>query len=283
MTAAIEASGVTVRIGAKALIDGVTLAIAPGETVALVGPNGAGKSTLLRVLAGEITPRAGTVTLRGRALQSYPPPALALYRSVLSQHTTVAFPFTVGDVVRMGAGSARGSKTDALVAAALADVDLAAFEERVITTLSGGEQQRAHFARILVQLACGEAVHGPGLLLLDEPTASLDLRHQLDLLEATRRCRSRGVTIVAVLHDLNLAALFADRIAVLDHGRIVADGRPRDILTDGMLEQVFGVAGAIGRVPAHGMPFVLPHAMARTSVAVQKSASFLPRVREADF
>ena len=264
MTAAIEASGITVRIGAKALIDDVTLVIAPGETVALVGPNGAGKSTLLRVLAGEIAPRTGTVALRGRALQSYPPQALALHRAVLSQHTTVAFPFTVADVVRMGAGSARGSKAEALVAAALAEVDLAAFEERIITTLSGGEQQRAQFARILVQLACGEAVHGPGLLLLDEPTASLDLRHQLDLLEATRRCRARGVTIVAVLHDLNLAALFADRIVVLDHGRIVADGPPRDILTDAMLEQVFGVASAIGRVPADGAPFVLPHTMART-------------------
>lgn len=263
MTGAIEASGVTVRIGTKALVDGVTLTIASGETVALVGPNGAGKSTLLRVLAGEIAPRTGTVTLRGRALQSYPPQALALHRAVLSQHTMVAFPFTVADVVRMGAGSARGGKADALVAAALAEVDLAAFEERIITTLSGGEQQRAHFARILVQLACGEAVNGPGLLLLDEPTASLDLRHQLDLLEATRRCRARGVTVVAVLHDLNLAALFAGRIVVLDHGRIVADGRPRDILTDAMLEQVFGVASAIGRVPADGAPFVLPHAMAR--------------------
>jgi len=263
MTPAIEAGRIMVRIGSKALIDGVTLAIAPGETVALVGPNGAGKSTLLRVLAGEIAAQAGTVALRGRALQSYSPQALALQRAVLSQHTTVAFPFTVADVVRMGAGNARGAKADTLVAAALAEVDLAAFEERIITTLSGGEQQRAHFARILVQLACGEAVHGPGLLLLDEPTASLDLRHQLDLLEATRRCRARGVTIVAVLHDLNLAALFAGRIVVLDRGRIVADGPPRDILTDAMLEQVFQVAGAIGRVPAQGMPFVLPHTMAR--------------------
>src|SRR4029453_11572771 len=132
MTAAIEASGITVRIGAKALIDDVALAIEPGETVALVGPNGAGKSTLLRVLAGEIAPRTGTVALRGRALQSYPPQALALHRAVLSQHTTVAFPFTVADVVRMGAGSARGGKADALVAAALAEGGLAGFEERII-------------------------------------------------------------------------------------------------------------------------------------------------------
>ena len=261
MTSALAATSMTVRVGAKTLLDQLTLAIAPGETVALVGPNGAGKSTLLRALAGEIVPQAGTVALRGRPLKSYSARTLALHRAMLSQHTTVAFPFTVADVVRMGAGDRGGA--DALVASALAEVDLTAFGERIITTLSGGEQQRAHFARVLVQLACGEAIHGPGLLMLDEPTASLDLRHQLDLLEATRRRRARGVTIVAVLHDLNLAALFADRIVVLDHGRIVADGTPADIITDTMLEQVFGVTGAIGRVPSPGLPFVLPHAMAR--------------------
>jgi iron complex transport system ATP-binding protein len=263
MTAALAATSVTVRVGSKALLDQVSLTIAPGETVALVGPNGAGKSTLLRVLSGEIAPHEGTALLRGRPLPSYRPQTLALHRAVLSQHTTVAFPFTVADVVRMGAGDGRSARVDALVAAALTEVDLATFGDRIITTLSGGEQQRAHFARVLVQLACGEAVHGPGLLLLDEPTASLDLRHQLDLLEATRRCRSQGVTVVAVLHDLNLAALFAGRIVVLDHGRIVADGPPHDVLNDAMLERVFGVAGAIGRVPAAGTPFVLPHAMAR--------------------
>ena len=101
--------------------------------------------------------------------------------------------------------------------------------------------------------------------MLDEPTASLDLRHQLDLLEATRRRRARGVTVIAVLHDLNLATLFADRIVVLNRGRIVADGTPAEIITNAMLEQVFGVTGAIGHVPSPGLPFVLPHAMARMS------------------
>jgi iron complex transport system ATP-binding protein len=99
--------------------------------------------------------------------------------------------------------------------------------------------------------------------MLDEPTASLDLRHQLDLLEAARRRRARGFTVMAVLHDLNLAALFADRIVLLDQGRIVADGAPAEIITDAMLEQVFGVTGAIGRAPSPGLPFVLPHAMTR--------------------
>jgi iron complex transport system ATP-binding protein len=263
VTAALGAASVSVRIGAKALLDGVTLSIAAGETVALVGPNGAGKSTLLRVLSGEIRPSTGAVVLKGRPIASFRPRVLAQHRAVLSQNLTVAFPFTVADVVRMGAGDRRGSRADHLVANALAEVDLAAFADRVITTLSGGEQQRAHFARVLVQLACGEAAHGPGVLLLDEPTASLDLRHQLDLVEATRRCTSRGVTVVAILHDLNLATLFARRVVVLEHGRLAADGTPRDTITDAMLEQVFRVGTAIGRVPEAGTPFVLPHAMTR--------------------
>ena len=180
------------RAGGKTLLDAVTLAFAPGECVAIVGPNGAGKTTLLRLLCGELKPRSGAVRLKGRDVASYTPRTLAEHRAVLSQDITVVFPFTVAEIVRMGAGDRRGPRIEALVADALREVDLAALGERIITTLSGGEQQRAHFARVLVQLACGEAVHGPGVLMLDEPTASLDLRHQLDLLDgdaALRRAR----------------------------------------------------------------------------------------------
>jgi iron complex transport system ATP-binding protein len=257
----LEARGVTVRIGAKTLLDDVSLDVAAGERVALVGPNGAGKSTLLRAIAGELRPTAGVIRLKGRDVAAYAPRALALHRAVLSQTVTVAFPFTVAEVVAMGAGDRGGAWVDALVESALADVDLTDFADRIITTLSGGEQQRAHLARVLVQLACGEAAHGPGLFLLDEPTASLDLRHQIDVLEALRRCAGRGVTVIAVLHDLNLATLYAERIVVLDRGRIAADGPPRDTITDPMLDRVFGVAAAVGRTPESGMPFVLPHTM----------------------
>ena len=184
----------TVRAGARAILDAVSLAIAPGETVALVGPNGAGKSTLLRVLSGELAADAGTVVLKGREPRAYEPRVLALHRAVLSQHTSVAFPFSVAEVVRMGAGDRRGAAVEPLVDAALAEVDLAGFRERIITTLSGGEQQRAHFARVLVQLACGEAAHGPGVLLLDEPTASLDLRHQLDVLDGDAAAAPRAAS-----------------------------------------------------------------------------------------
>jgi heme transport system ATP-binding protein len=160
----------------------------------------------------------------------------------------------------MGAGDRRGRQIDDFVDAALAEVDLGGFHDRVITTLSGGEQQRAHFARVLVQLNCGETAHGPGVLLLDEPTASLDLRHQLDVIAATKTAAARGVTVVAVLHDLNLAALLARRIVVLDCGRIDGDGSPDETITDATLNRVFGVAEAVGVVPAGSAPFILPHA-----------------------
>jgi iron complex transport system ATP-binding protein len=259
MTAAIEAIALSIAVRGKSLIRDITLSIGAGETVALVGANGAGKSTLLRALAGELSASTGSVRLRGRDPKSYPPRELALRRAVLSQSVTVAFPFTVAEIIRMGAGERRGAAVEALIDDALAELDFEGFRERVIGTLSGGEQQRVHFARVLVQMACGELAHGPGIMLLDEPTASLDLRHQLDLIAATRRRAERGVTVIAILHDLNLAALFANRIVVLSGGRVAADGPPGRTITDALLQETFGVADAVGHVPEPQTPFVLPH------------------------
>jgi iron complex transport system ATP-binding protein len=180
---------------------------------------------------------------------------------VLSQRNNIAFPFTVADVVRMGTDHQHGSKFESPVEAALAEVDLIDFADRIITTLSGGEQQRAHFARVLVQLAWGREHNGAGILLLDEPTAGLDLRHQLAMLESIRRRAKHGVLVITILHDLNLAALLADRIVVLNHGRIDCEGRPEETITDRMLERVFGIETKVTHVPASGRPFVLPHAM----------------------
>jgi len=258
-TSVLEARSLSVRIGAALLLDDISLAIAAGEVVALVGPNGAGKSTLLRALSGELAAHAGRVLLKGRDLGAYGPRALAQHRAVLSQSVNVTFPFTVGEIVRMGAGDRRGPRIDRMVEAALAEVDVADFRERTITTMSGGEQQRVHLARVLVQLACGEAVHGPGVLMLDEPTASLDLRHQLVVLGAARRRAEAGTAVVAILHDLNLAALFGRRIVVLDAGRIDCDAPAQESIGNDVLMRVFGVDGAVGVIPADGTPFVLPH------------------------
>jgi iron complex transport system ATP-binding protein len=261
MSAMISAREVTFRAGAATLLHDVSLSVSSGETVALVGPNGAGKSTLLKILSGELQPARGEVLVKGKRTGSYHPRVLASHRAVLAQSITLTFPFTVEEIVRMGAGDRVTSDVAEAVDAALSSVDLGHHRHRIMTTLSGGEQQRAHFARILVQLAYGETEHGPGILLLDEPTASLDLRHQLDLLRLARGKAAQGTAVIAVLHDLNLATLFASRIVMLDRGRIVADGTATDTITDAWLEKVFKVTTAVGRVPGAGVPFVLPHSI----------------------
>lgn len=261
MSPILEAASISLRMGAKTVLDEVSLSFSGGETVALVGPNGAGKSTLLRVLSGELKPQSGQVRLRGRALSSYRPPLLARHRAVLSQRVNVAFPFTVAEIARMGVGDRRDAAVEALIEALLAEVGLNGLAARVLTSLSGGEQQRVQFARVLAQHACGQADDGAGMLLLDEPTAGVDLRHQLAMLDALRRRAERGALVIATLHDLNLAALFAERVIVLDRGRIDCDGRAEETITDVMLKRVFGVAAAVGRVAASGAPFVLPQVM----------------------
>ncbi len=265
MTAAVETEVLGVQVGRKALLSNVSLSIEPGETVALVGPNGAGKSTLLRALSGGIAPSTGQVRLKGLDPRAYKPHVLALHRAVLAQQVDVAFPFSVAEVVRMGAGESRGAAIEALIDGALEEVDMASMRDRIIGTLSGGEQQRVHLARVLVQLNCGEARHGPGILLLDEPTASLDLCHQLDLMDIIGRCNGRGTTVITIMHDLNLAVLFARRVVALSNGRIVRDGTPAQTITDDMLAEVFGVTGAANRVPTGALPFVLPHGAAKTA------------------
>ncbi len=256
----LELNNIMVRAREALLLDGISLRIGAGEAVAIVGPNGAGKSTLMRLLSGELKPTSGSVVLGGREIGHYAPNELALRRAILSQHIQVGFAFTVEEIVRMGLPQgARGSDTQ--ITELLHEIELPTFRDRDFTTLSGGEQQRAHFARTLLQLRCGEERHGPGVLLLDEPTSSLDLRHQIKLVDVARERARQGSTVVAVLHDLNLAARFAERIIVLDHGRLVADGKPADIVTAELLASVFKVNASVA-LSSDGKPSVLMHGMA---------------------
>lgn len=255
----LEARAVSVRIGRATLLDNISVALHGGETVAIVGPNGAGKSTLLRALSGDQRCSAGGVHLKGRTLASFVPHELAQHRAVLSQHINVGFPYTVEDIVMMGAGDRARAAALPLADAAIGELDLETLRYRELPTLSGGEQQRAHFARVLVQLSCGEQQHGPGVLLLDEPTSSLDLRHQIALLEIAK-CRARaGFAAVAVLHDLNLAVRFADRLIVLDSGRLYADGKTAQTVTGDLIRNVFKVETSVGQ--DDGRPFILPQRM----------------------
>ncbi len=249
----------SVRVRQATLLSGVDLDFPGGETVAIVGPNGAGKSTLLRVLSGDQPCSEGRVLLKGRGQHLFSPRELAYHRAMLSQHVNVTFPFRVEEIVMMGAGEQTHAAAQPLVDAAIEEVGLGALRHRELPTLSGGEQQRAHFARVLVQLACGEAACGPGVLLLDEPTSSLDLRHQVGLLEVAKHRARSGFAVIAVLHDLNLAIRFADRIIVLNHGTIYADGRTVETITAELIHAVFSVRTTVGH--DDGYPFVLPQRM----------------------
>lgn len=258
-TIALEADAVSVTIRRAQLLKAVSLQLRLGETVAIVGPNGAGKSTLLRTLSGDLHPTAGSVRLKERALTSFTPREIARHRAVLSQHANVSFPYRVEEIVRMGASDRSIVAAQPLVNAAIAELDLEAFRHRELPTLSGGEQQRAHFARVLVQLSCGEDEHGPGVLMLDEPTSSLDMRHQIGILEIAKRRAREGAAVIAVLHDLNLAVRFADRIVVLSSGAIHAEGPTATIITDALIRDVFKVETSVGH--EDGRPFILPQRM----------------------
>jgi heme transport system ATP-binding protein len=260
MNPILEARSVSLRIGDTTLVDAIDLRISAGEMIAIVGPNGAGKSTLLRMLSGDLRPSRGHVELKGRDIDHYRPRELAQHRAMLSQHVNVSFPFTVEEIVAMGAGDSSRAAAHRLVDAALHEVGLEHFGHRQLPTLSGGEQQRAHFARVLVQLARGEALHGPGLLLLDEPTSSLDMRHQIDLVETARQRARNGTAVIAVLHDLNLAMRFADRIVLLHRGRLAIDGGRTDAITAEIIRRIFEVDVTV-EYTDHGVPFLLPQTM----------------------
>ena len=223
------------------VLHSVSLALAGGELVALVGTNGSGKTTLLRLLTGVLQPDAGSVTFEGRPISEWRRAELARRVAVLPQQLDLPPGFRVAELVGMGrAPHARrlfaSTEADArAVSRALADAGALDLADRYAEELSGGERQR-----LLVAMALAQE---PDLLLLDEPTLHLDLAHQVALLTAIRHLRDqRGLTVLAVLHDLNLAAAFAPRVAVLDEGRIVADGSPDDVLTPELVGRVFGVA-----------------------------------------
>ncbi|GAA5154903.1 heme ABC transporter ATP-binding protein [Microbacterium pseudoresistens] len=252
MTAAYEVLGVTHRVGGAMILDDVSLEVGYGRVLALVGPNGAGKSTMLGALAGDVRPARGEVLLDGAPLRSHHPRALARRRSLLLQANRVAFPFSVAQVVEMGCAPWQGAgrDDDTIIADAMRRADIAHLAHRIFGSLSGGEQARVSFARVLVQDA--------PVVLLDEPTAALDLRHQEELLRIARTLADEGRAVVAVLHDLSLAAAYADELAMLAEGRIVAVGTPAEVLTEERIESVYATEVGVVADPLNGHPLVLP-------------------------
>jgi len=263
----LAAQAVVVTARGRRLLDGVTFAARPGEVVALVGANGAGKSTLLRVLAGDVRPTRGRALFDGRPVSAWESAALARRRGFLPQESTLAFPFTAAEVVLMGRAPHLGGRGErasdhAVVAEALAAVRLAGFADRLYPTLSGGERQRVQLARVLAQLAPDPAAGGAGAalpraLLLDEPVASLDLAHQHCVLALVRALARGGAAAVAVLHDLNHAAQYADRVVVLRGGRLFAEGAPAAVFTAATVREAFGAAVTVLDHPCAACPLIV--------------------------
>ncbi|MFI6420871.1 heme ABC transporter ATP-binding protein [Streptomyces sp. NPDC050842] len=249
-----EALGLRVSLGGRAVLDGVGIGVRAGEVLALVGPNGAGKSTLLAALAADLAPSDGEIRIGGRPAHDWSAGELALRRAVLPQAAALSFPFPVAEVVRMGrapwAGTEREDEDEAAVALAMAATEVEAFAGRPFSALSGGERARVALARVLAQRT--------GLLLLDEPTAALDLRHQELVLRVCRERAAAGDAVVVVLHDLGLAAAHADRVAVLHCGRIEADGPPSEVLDAEVLSRVYRQPVEVFPHPRTGVPLVVP-------------------------
>jgi iron complex transport system ATP-binding protein len=256
----IELSAVSVSVGQAQLLSQIDLRLAPGELSIVVGPNGAGKSTLVRTLAGAIAPSAGQVSFLGRPLASWGAAERARRRAVVSQRSELAFGFTSREVVLLGrhphSERVEGRRDLEAAERALARVEVSHLAERDVTTLSGGEHQRVEIARALAQLD-SDVPAAETALLLDEPTSSLDLAHQHAVLTLARSASREGRLVLAVLHDLNLAAQYADRLLLLDQGRIAADGAPRDVLTSELIWSVFHTRARVLPHPELDCPLVV--------------------------
>ena len=241
----LSAFEITVSSGQSERLSKVDLDLNPAELVAVVGPNGAGKSTLLQALAGKLPLSHGIVKLENKSLDQWDRKMLAKRRAVLSQHISVAFEFNVRDVVMLGRSphiKGKESEIDrAIVRKCIARMKLDSMADRVCNRLSGGEQQRVHIARTMAQIGAldSKSKYEGHFLLLDEPTSSLDIQHQHLAMGAFQDLSRLGVGVLAVLHDINLAASYADKVVILDNGLVAAYGTPEEVMTPELLGEVF--------------------------------------------
>jgi len=236
-----RAENISVVLGRTEILAGSTVTVLPGTIHALVGPNGAGKSTLLRSMCGDHPLTSGRISLNGRPLDDIGFEEQAELRSVMSQSSHIAFEFIVEDVLRMGwvrGADCPAADFERALQTIVAECEIGHLLARSFNTLSGGEQQRVQFARSLIQIWSDDDSTAR-YLLLDEPTASLDLAHELLVLRLARRAAERGTGVLVVLHDLNLAARFADTVSIMREGRVAACGKPEDVFADDTLSAVY--------------------------------------------
>ncbi len=241
------------------VVNDISLDIEMGSIAALLGPNGSGKSSLLKLLSGELQGQSGEIYFNGNTINSWPAADKAKVMAVLAQENILEFDFTVAEVVALSRiPHNTGNEVDQeIIHAALAAVDASHLAERFYPQLSGGEKQRVQLARVLAQIWQPSEL-GPRLLILDEPTASIDLAHQQLLKKIIQQYAANQVTVIMVLHDLNLAAQCADKIFFLQQGQIVAQGTPKQVLTKDIVDSVFGIEANIIDHPETGLPVIMP-------------------------
>ncbi len=260
----LEASQISVAVGKQPLLQQVSITLKPGVLTMVIGPNGSGKTTLLNALAGDNNPVSGQITLNDKPLSHWRPQALARVRSVLPQLDTLSFPFRAREVVLMGRSpwSEPRSLSVAIANDALREMDARHLAERIYPTLSGGEKQRVQLARVLAQIwpePQREQLRAGRYLLLDEPVSALDLGHQYTLLDHIKRQTRAGAGALVTLHDLNLAAQFADELVLLDKGRIAAAGAPETVLNAPLIEAVYDIPVKVMPHPVYSdTPLVVP-------------------------
>jgi ABC-type cobalamin/Fe3+-siderophores transport system ATPase subunit len=255
----LEARNISINYDAREAVKNVSLRVKPGNLVAILGPNGAGKSTFLRALNGTITPANGEVLLAGKLLRTYARRVVARHIAIVAQEADLRFPVMVFEFVLGGryawsnvtAWGWENEHDVAVAQAALQATELIGFESRLMSELSGGERQRAVLARALATEA--------KTFLLDEPTANLDLAHQATMLRLIRTCCDRDQAAAAVVtHDVNLAAEFSDEVMVMKAGSVVAAGEPREVLTESLIQDVFGLRALVDAHPVSGAPRITP-------------------------
>lgn len=256
----IQAKGIQYSVGARTLLDSVNFQLEPGRFYGLLGPNGAGKSTLLRILSGELKAQTGTVSINGRKLSEWPLNELAQIRGALPQRAELSFEYTVEEVIALGRSPFGATQNEAIKGTQAIEASLEAFQlqtlrERSYLNLSGGEQQRVQLARVFAQIWREEDDDSPRCLLLDEPTTSLDLSHQQQLLQLLRETARRNTTVLAALHDPNQVAAHADALLVLCGGKLVAEGDVEAVLNDALLERYFCVEAETLRTAQNGKSF----------------------------
>jgi iron complex transport system ATP-binding protein len=256
----VRAEGVSFRVGKQVLLKPTTLSFEEGRFHVIMGANGVGKSTLLKILAGDQVPSTGTVFLADKDLSLLSKKELALQRAVLSQHYHLAFPISVNDVVLMGRypffGANPSAKDLLICRKAMALMEVEVFAERDYTTLSGGEAQKVQMSRVLSQI-WNEEGESRKVLFLDEPVSHLDVKYQYQLMRLAKECCRHNTTVIAILHDINLAITFADKILLMKEGEVLHVTDDPVHITPAMIEETFGVRPVILQDPRHSKPVVI--------------------------